>query len=217
MKQRLIKIRECESAGCIKKALWQWPGSIAGRIWPGTMDAALLQLFIRPLPHVDWGNMENLGDRPQLGARTFRMGPARDGLWRYKPDSWYRVCDHRDCFASLAMTPQMAVIARSGATKQSRCEALWRESSVWFRPLGAGAVDQHNVSARQQQRLPAIAWRGQAVLCNLIIFLMLGCGSPLAASGVLSKQYAEGGIPRVLDLRIASSRTFRRCKFELLG
>ena len=31
MKQRLIKIRECESAGCIKKALWQWPGSIASR------------------------------------------------------------------------------------------------------------------------------------------------------------------------------------------
>jgi hypothetical protein len=48
----------------------------------------------------------------------------------------YRACDHRDCFASLAMTPQMAVIARSGATKQSRREARWRESSVWFRPLG---------------------------------------------------------------------------------
>jgi hypothetical protein len=83
--------------------------------------------------------------------------------------------------------------------------------------LGAGAVDQHNVIARQQQRLPAIAWRGQAVLCNLIIFRMLGCGSPLAASGLLSKQYAEGSIPCVLDSRIASSRTFRRCKFELLG
>src|ERR1700730_4093927 len=98
------------------------------------MDAALLRFFMQALPDVDCGNMENLGDRPQLGARTFRMGPARDGLWRYKPDSWYRVCDHRDCFASLAMTPQMAVIARSGATKQSRCEARWRESSVWFRP-----------------------------------------------------------------------------------
>jgi len=71
--------------------------------------------------------------------------------------------------------------------------------------LGAAAVDQHNVIARQQQRLLAIAWRGQTVLCNLIIFRMLGCGSPLAASGLLSKQYAEGSIPRVLDLRIASS------------
>jgi hypothetical protein len=71
--------------------------------------------------------------------------------------------------------------------------------------LGAVAVDRHYVIPRQQQRLPAIAWRGQAVLCNLIIFRMLGCSSPLAASGVLSKQYAEGSIPRVLDLRIASS------------
>jgi hypothetical protein len=71
--------------------------------------------------------------------------------------------------------------------------------------LGAGAADQHNGIARQQQRLPAIAWGGQAVLCNLIIFRMLGCSSPLAASGILSKQYAEGSIPRVLDLRIASS------------
>jgi hypothetical protein len=71
--------------------------------------------------------------------------------------------------------------------------------------LGAGTVDQRNVIARQQQRLQAIAWRGQAVLCNLIIFRMLDCSSPLAASGVLSKQYAKGSIPRVLDLRIASS------------
>src|SRR6266446_7480427 len=60
--------------------------------------------------------------------------PATQSWW-YKPDSWYQACDQRDCFASLAMTPQMAVIARSGATKQSRCEARWRESSVWFRPL----------------------------------------------------------------------------------
>src|SRR6266446_7307090 len=63
--------------------------------------------------------------------------PATQSWW-YKPDSWYRACDQRDCFASLAMTPQMAVIARSGATKQSRCEARWRESSVWFRPLADG-------------------------------------------------------------------------------
>jgi hypothetical protein len=40
--------------------------------------------------------------------------------------------------------------------------------------LGAGTVDQHNVIARQQQRLQAIAWRGQAVLCNLIIFSYVG-------------------------------------------
>src|ERR1700730_7848891 len=33
------------------------------------------------------------------------------------------------------MTPEMAVIARSAATKQSRCEARRRASSVWFRPL----------------------------------------------------------------------------------
>jgi hypothetical protein len=39
-----------------------------------------------------------------------------------EPDTWYRVCNHRDCFASLAMTPQTAIIARSGATKQSRRE-----------------------------------------------------------------------------------------------
>jgi hypothetical protein len=71
--------------------------------------------------------------------------------------------------------------------------------------LGAGAVDQYNVIARQQQRSPAIAWRGQALLCNPIILRMLDRSSPLAASGVLFKQYAKGSIPRVLDLRIASS------------
>src|SRR5260370_34697500 len=38
------------------------------------------------------------------------------------------------------MTHQMAVIARSGATKQSRCEARWRESSVWFQPLALHAI-----------------------------------------------------------------------------
>src|SRR6266446_7124346 len=70
--------------------------------------------------------------------------PATQSWW-YKPDSWYQACDQRDCFASLAMTPQMAVIARSGATKQSRCEARWRESSVWFRPLGRKWPGRHNL------------------------------------------------------------------------
>ena len=36
------------------------------------------------------------------------------------------------------MTPQTAVIARSGATKQSRREEREGELSVWFRPLAAG-------------------------------------------------------------------------------
>jgi hypothetical protein len=78
---------------------------------------------------------------------------------------WCRACDHRDYFAEpvlgprgartrgLAMTPQMAVIARSGATKQFRCEARWRESSVWFRPLGHlhGDARRRGVGAGRSQ------------------------------------------------------------------
>ena len=74
------------------------------------------------------------------------------------PGGWCRACDHRDYFAEpvlgprgartrgLAMIPQMAVIARSGATKQFRCEARWRESSVWFRPLGTFTVTHDDVA-----------------------------------------------------------------------
>ena len=37
-----------------------------------------------------------------------------------EPDIWYPAAHCRDCFAALAMTVQTVVIARSGATKQSR-------------------------------------------------------------------------------------------------
>jgi len=37
-----------------------------------------------------------------------------------EPDIWYPAAHCRDCFAALAMTVQTIVIARSGATKQSR-------------------------------------------------------------------------------------------------
>jgi hypothetical protein len=37
---------------------------------------------------------------------------------------WQRGRCHRDCFASLAMTAQLTVIARSGATKQSRAQPV---------------------------------------------------------------------------------------------
>jgi hypothetical protein len=54
------------------------------------------------------------------------------------PRSTFPAAHYRDCLAALAMTPQAAVIARSGATKQSRREGSGRKSSVWFRQLGYG-------------------------------------------------------------------------------
>jgi len=65
MNQRRIKIREGTGPGCIKKALWERPVSIAGRIWPAIVDAALPQSFILPLRSVDFGNMENLAGPTQ--------------------------------------------------------------------------------------------------------------------------------------------------------
>jgi hypothetical protein len=53
------------------------------------------------------------------------------------------------------MTPQMAVIPRSGATKQSRCEARWRESSVWFRPLAQASVRIRTRPSSITEKYPA--------------------------------------------------------------
>src|SRR5467141_2385309 len=99
---------------------------------------------IKKIPHP-----EEAAER--LSRRTHRADPAhaRSRGWRKtrRQESFVwcvplvvntkqlvRACDHRDCFASLAMTPQMAVIARSGD------EAISMRGSMagvigWFRPL----------------------------------------------------------------------------------
>jgi hypothetical protein len=66
MNQRRIKIREGTGAGLHKKGLMAVAGINRRTDLAGTIDGAVLQLFIQPLSHVDWGNMENLGDRPKL-------------------------------------------------------------------------------------------------------------------------------------------------------
>src|SRR5260370_36086138 len=67
--------------------------------------------------------------------------------------------DPRDCFASLAMTPQMAVIARSGATKQSRRQAafdgLLHTETVFGSRKAAGAdIGSVGLGGHGDQRSP---------------------------------------------------------------
>jgi hypothetical protein len=91
------------------------PASVIGALRPRRNDRASI-------------HGSHQGPRPYRAAAT---GRTHDRNWPplHAREKLLRVGGHPH------MTPQMAVIARSGATKQSRCEARWRESSVWFRPL----------------------------------------------------------------------------------
>src|SRR6266481_5574077 len=97
------------------------------------------------------------------------------------------------------MTPQMAVIARSGATKQSRCEARWRESSVWFRPLGYRLYGHREIRA---EVIAAVERAGYTVH-----------GMPLAAGNKPNIPAADLRELRARGLEVVYALKRPRCKF----
>jgi hypothetical protein len=100
-----------------KTSLAAVAGTQADRICPGPvleMDAAIGEDFLNRVHELVNEGVQLLEQGPML--------PQADVEWIAETDIWYRAFDRRDCFALLAMTPQSSVIARSGATKQSRRE-----------------------------------------------------------------------------------------------